>query len=287
MMTTAPGEHWTSFLFVFSTTAVLYFNFAWFREQLCIVICPYGRMQSALIDDHSMIIGYDTKRGEPRGKVGTVDAGACVDCNRCVQVCPTGIDIRHGLQVECIGCAACIDACDKVMTKLKRPVGLIRYDSGEGFAGRKTRYLRPRTMLYTVLLLAGVGVATWALSTVRPANLGFTRMRGAPYYVDDVYVRNQYLVRLVNKRTAPVKFALQATQLPAGAVATGFDGLVEIAPLGEEVRPLIIQVPRAVYAGDSKMTFRLSDERRSFFLDRSVEFVGPDPDLLKQDVPKP
>ena len=115
MMRSAPAEHWGAFLFIAIATGVLYFNFAWFREQLCIVICPYGRIQSALIDDHSLVIGYDAKRGEPRGKAGTPDAGDCVACNRCVQVCPTGIDIRQGLQMECVGCTACIDACDDVM----------------------------------------------------------------------------------------------------------------------------------------------------------------------------
>ena len=199
MMSEAPGVHWASFVFVFVFTAILYFNFAWFREQLCIVICPYGRLQSVLIDDHSLVIGYDAERGEPRGKVGTPDAGACVDCNRCVQVCPTGIDIRQGLQLECIGCAACVDACDDVMTKLKRPTGLVRYDSQAGFAGGVTKWVRGRTMLYFILLAIGMLVATWALSTVRPANLSVTRMMGGPYFVTTDEVRNQFLVRIINK----------------------------------------------------------------------------------------
>jgi uracil phosphoribosyltransferase len=160
-------------------TGGLYFNFAWFREQLCIVICPYGRLQSALIDSHSLVVGYDAQRGEPRGKPGTPGTGDCVSCNRCVHVCPTGIDIRQGLQMECIGCTACIDACDAVMTKLKRPAGLIRYDSQAAFAGNITRWLRPRTFLYGALLAAGASVALWAISTIRPANLGITRMTGA------------------------------------------------------------------------------------------------------------
>jgi cytochrome c oxidase accessory protein FixG len=141
-------------------TGITYFVFAWFREQLCIVICPYGRLQSALTDDHSLSIGYDARRGEPRGKLGTPEAGACVDCNRCVQVCPTGIDIRHGLQLECIGCAACIDACDEVMARVKRPAGLIRYDSRHGFEGKATRWLRPRILLYTALALLGAAALT-------------------------------------------------------------------------------------------------------------------------------
>jgi len=193
MMGAAPGEHWSLFVFMAVFTGALYFNFAWFREQLCIVICPYGRIQSALTDDHSLVIGYDAKRGEPRGRGQRTEdggqrtegasfqgagpairplssalcppssvfrppssvSGDCVACNRCVHVCPTGIDIRHGLQMECIGCTACIDACDEVMTRLHRPRGLIRYDSQSAFAGRPTHWLRPRTLLYGVLLLVG------------------------------------------------------------------------------------------------------------------------------------
>lgn len=284
MMSTAPREHWSAFLFMAVATGTLYFNFAWFREQLCIVICPYGRLQSALIDDHSMVIGYDTKRGEPRGKLGIPDAGACVDCNRCVQVCPTGIDIRQGLQIECIGCAACIDACDQVMTKLSRPMGLIRYDSGEGFAGRKTRWLRTRTILYSVMLTVGATVSIWAISTVRPATVSVTRMRAAPYFVDEHYVRNQFLVRLVNKREEPTRFLLRAENLPDGSTTNGFETAVEVGPLGEEVRPYIVQVPRDRYAGKFALHLRAMDESRTFNLPAEVEFLGPDPELLKEDV---
>lgn len=282
MMSDAPGKHWASFVFVFLFTGILYFNFAWFREQLCIVICPYGRLQSVLIDDHSMVIGYDAKRGEPRGKLGVPDAGACVDCNRCVQVCPTGIDIRQGLQIECIGCAACIDACDEVMDKVKRPRGLVRYDSLAGFAGGRTRWLRPRIHVYLALLAIGAAVATWALSTVRPANLAVTRLPGAPYFVDAEGVRNQFFVRLVNKRDTPARFVVALPDAPAGVRRTGLDGVVELAPLAEEVRPLIVLVPRAAYEGDFSLTIRVGDEAGTFSLEKQVRFVGPEKALLKE-----
>lgn len=283
MMTDAPGEHWSSFVFVAVGTGALYFNFAWFREQLCLVICPYGRLQSALMDDNTLVIGYDAARGEPRGKLGTADAGACVDCNRCVQVCPTGIDIRQGLQIECIGCAACIDACDQVMTKIKRPTGLIRYDSAQGFAGEKTRWLRPRTAFYAFLLAVGAGVALWALSTVRPANIGVTRMPGAPYFVDAHYVRNQFLVRIVNKRTEPARFVMEAKQLPAGAVVSGADKPIEVGALGEQLHPFILQIPRSTYAGKFTFQLQVSDDPKTFSIGREIEYVGPDPELLKED----
>ena len=279
----APEENWAAFVFVFLAAGILYFNFAWFREQLCIVICPYGRLQSALTDDHSMVIGYDARRGEPRGKLGTPDAGACVACNRCVQVCPTGIDIRHGLQMECIGCAACIDACDEVMTRVKRPTGLIRYDSLAGLTGGVTRWLRPRTMVYGVLMLVGAAVATYAFSTVKPANFLVYRMSGAAYFVDHKDVRDQFLVRLVNKRSEPATFIVTTQGVPAGVNQTGFAGPVTLAPMAEQVSPLVLSVSRKDYPGPFHFTVRVQDAARTWELSRVVEFIGPEPRLLREE----
>ncbi len=283
MMQEAPTEHWSTFAFMFVATGVIYFNFAWFREQLCIVICPYGRIQSALIDDHSLVIGYDATRGEPRGvKHAEAPAGDCVACNRCVQVCPTGIDIRQGLQMECIGCTACIDACDNVMDRLHRPRGLIRYDSQQSFNGGRTRWVRPRTLLYFALLLVGMSVATWALSTVRPANFGVTRITGAPYIVDDATVRNQFMVRVVNKRNTPATFKLVVDGLPKG---TWFVGLAEplvVPALGEAVQPLILQQARRDYTGPYHFKVKVGDAAGTFTLAREVEFLGPEARLLRE-----
>jgi cytochrome c oxidase accessory protein FixG len=288
MISHAPREHWGAFVFMAVATGILYFNFAWFREQLCLIICPYGRLQSVLLDDHSMVIGYDTKRGEPRGKPGTPDVGACIDCNRCVQVCPTGIDIRQGLQIECIACAGCIDACDEVMDKLKRPRGLIRYDSTAGFAGGRTRWLRPRIWIYLVLLAVGATVAGFALRSVRPALMSVTRLQGAAYFVDEAGVRNQFLVRLVNKTDEPARFTLSVEALePAGAglELAAVPGVVELRPLAEEVRPLIVRVPRATYAGGFRVAIKARPEAGDFELVREARFTGPDPRLVKEAAP--
>ncbi len=281
----APGEHWGSFLFVFLTAAALYFNFAWFREQLCIVICPYGRLQSALTDDNTMVIGYDARRGEPRGKLGTPAAGACVACNRCVQVCPTGIDIRQGLQLECIGCAACIDACDEVMDKVRRPRGLVRYDSLFGLAGGRTRWIRPRTILYAVLLGIGAVVAALAFSGVKPANFIVFRMSGSSYYVGPEDVRNQFMVRIVNKLSRPASYQLTLRGLPAGVHQTGLTGPLTLAPLAEQLTPLIIFVDRRQYHGPFQFTVEVADEAGTYHLSREMEFLGPDARLLPADEP--
>ncbi len=295
-----PLEHWSAFAFVFVAAGILYFNFAWFREQLCIVICPYGRLQSAMIDDHSMVIGYDAARGEPRMRIGeakklqaqalatgqaadsSAKTGDCVDCNRCVQVCPTAIDIRQGLQLECIGCTACIDACDDVMTRLHKPKGLIRYDSQNSFVGQKTNWLRPRTILYGVLLLVGMSVASWAMSTLKTANVSITRITGTPYIVTDDAVRNQFLVRLINKRSEPVSFTV-GIESPTILSRTGLAQPVTVASLGEEVLPLVLVVSRRDYEGPFKFLVEASDTEGSFNMTREVEFLGPDVELLRED----
>lgn len=314
MMTSAPTEHWGIFVFIVVATAVLYFNFAWFREQLCIILCPYGRLQSALIDDDSVTIGYDERRGEPRGKAqrteergaghawtqhavalagavphpdegsATEAHGDCIDCFKCVHVCPTGIDIRQGLQLECIGCANCIDACDDVMTRLGRPRGLIRYDSLNGLAGRARRLVRPRLVLYTILLVAGACVAALSVSRYRPMSMSVVRMIGAPYFVDADAVRNQFNVRVVNKRTEPAAFQLAVEPVadaPDGLHWTGWEGGLQVAPGAEEIRPLVLFVPKREYAGKFRLRLVIVDAEGNSRVEREVEFIGPDPRLLQ------
>lgn len=280
MMHEEPARNWKVFVFVFAFGGVMYFVFAWFREQLCIVICPYGRLQSALIDEHSMTIGYDEKRGEPRGKASNVNAGACIDCNRCVQVCPTGIDIRQGLQLECIGCAACIDACDAVMDRLGRARGLVRYDSLEGLAGRKTRIVRPRMILYTALLLLGVGVLTFSISRLGPATMTAWRSPGAPYFVDADAVRNQFMIRITNKRNEASFYRLELdTTLPEAKVLGAIDPFF-IEGNGELVKPLVITVPKSVYTGGFPMKARVVNDKGETLMERSLQFIGPDAKLV-------
>jgi cytochrome c oxidase accessory protein FixG len=282
MMSSSPSDHLAAFVFMIVSTGILYFNFAWFREQLCIVICPYGRLQSALIDDNSLVIGYDAKRGEPRGKLGAVGAGDCVACNRCVQVCPTGIDIRQGLQMECIACSACVDACDDVMDRVKKPRGLIRYDSVSGLAGKPTHWIRPRTVIYTLLFVAGAVVSAITFLQVKPASFAITRIVGTPYVVDAQNVRNQFMVRIVNKRPDIGRYVV-SVKGAAGIVQAGFEGEITLPAMAEEVRPLVLSQNRAVYNGPFEITLKLSDAARTFELERKAEFLGPDAELLKED----
>ena len=161
-----PYENWTIFLIMGFITAVILFDFGWFREQFCIIMCPYGRFQSVLMDDDSLTVSYDPIRGEPRKGAAAEGQkeGDCIDCYKCVAVCPTGIDIREGLQLECIGCTACIDACDEVMEKIEKPKGLIRYATGSSLKGIQSKFLKPRVAIYTVLLVAVVTALIFSIS---------------------------------------------------------------------------------------------------------------------------
>lgn len=285
MMQGPPSQHFLAFSVVAFLTGSLYFAFSWFREQFCIILCPYGRLQSALTDDHSVVIGYDKKRGEPRGKAGST-SGACVDCRRCVQVCPTGIDIRNGLQLECIGCAACVDACDDIMTKLKRPTGLVRYDSHVGLQGGRTRFIRPRILLYTGLLLLGAGAFALSALQLSPLRASVVRMVGAPFYNAGGTVRNQFLVRVINKRNSPAECRLELTgDLPGQLSVTGLAETLHLPPLGEEQKTLVLSLPESAFTGSFQLQVKVTDiTRGDAATTRTMEFLGPDP-RLQNDAP--
>lgn len=283
-MQNSPSEHWGAFVFMIVITLVLHGNFGWFREQLCMIICPYGRLQSALIDDNSVVIGYDEKRGEPRGKATDPNAGDCVDCHKCIEVCPTGIDIRNGLQLECVGCSACIDACDGIMDKLKRPKGLIRYGSKESLEGRKTKWIRPRTILYTFLLCIGIGVMMTSLQKVGPAHANVLRMKGAPYYVTDQFVRNQFTVRVVNKMIQTSHFSVSVANLPEHVEVRGIDSVIEVERSGESARTVVVTVDRNAFKGDFELDFRVRLDERDYEMQIPARFIGPDPRLLNEEI---
>jgi polyferredoxin len=169
------------------------------------------------------------------------------------------------------------------MTRVSLPRGLIRYGSLSSFAGGRTRWLRPRTALYGILLLAGASVAGWALSTVHPESLGVTRMVGAPYFVDFDNVRNQFFVRIVNKRPEPAQFVLRLDGAPAALRQTGLTGVIETPALGEIVEPLILQVARGAYQGPFVIEVTLQPRTGGPGIGRRVEFLGPDVRLLREE----
>ena len=200
------GLFWTAFF-----TATTYVNAGWMREQVCIYMCPYARFQSAMLDKDTLIVSYDAARGEQRGpRKRTADRadiatglGDCIDCQLCVQVCPTGIDIRNGLQYECIGCAHCIDACDQVMKKMNYAPGLIRYTTERELTEGKTHWLRGRSVGYGTVLLIMVAAFTIALLNRTEFEVDVLRERGELYRMgSDGQVSNAYSLRVVNKTQA-------------------------------------------------------------------------------------
>jgi cytochrome c oxidase accessory protein FixG len=273
-----PREHLEAFSWTMAIAGALYFNFAWFREQLCIVMCPYGRLQSALVDKSSLVIGYDAGRGEPRGKAKAATRGDCVDCGRCVVVCPTGIDIRNGLQMECIACAQCIDACDDIMTKLGQPRGLIRYDSQRGLDGERAPARRPRLWAYGGLFAAALAALVLSTGEREPFEAALVRAPGAPFVVDEGgSVRNQFVLHVVNKSGAPARFDIVA---PGGFELVTPQASLELAPLESQRVPVFFVQPRSAFHGPfaTAVTVRMrrSDgdvrERRA-----EARFLGPTP----------
>lgn len=280
MMQGPPSEHLLAFGIMLFITGSLYFAFSWFREQFCIILCPYGRLQSALTDDHSIMIAYDQKRGEPRGKAGST-TGACIDCNRCVQVCPTAIDIRNGMQLECIGCGACVDACDNIMIKIKRQTGLVRYDSHVGFHGGKTKIIRPRIILYTLLLIVGIGAFFYSISRLSSMNASAVRMVGAPFYVSGGVLRNQFLIRVINKHNSPSTYRLEIVGgMPPQLSVTGFVEKLQLPALGEEQKTLVLSMPESAFTQPFKLQVKVIDEvHGDTVTTRFMEFLGPDSKL--------
>ncbi len=275
MMASSPAEHPTAFGWAFGMTAVMHFNFWWFREQLCIVICPYGRLQSALQDDHTIVIGYDPGRGDPRGKKGAPGTGDCVDCLRCVQVCPTGIDIRNGLQLECVGCASCIDACDAVMDKIERPRGLVRYDSLAALRGEPRRFLRGRVYAYGVAGLVGLAVAISFFLANRSFEANLLRVEGAPYLVSEGTLTNPLRVHVVNKASEDVRFHIEPLEPSPGTLFVAQPD-VTLPPFGGHDVPLVFTMPSADYRPDLQLRLQVRPDLEGVQpKELVIEVVGP------------
>ncbi|UDF33588.1 UNVERIFIED_ORG: cytochrome c oxidase accessory protein CcoG [Shinella sp. XGS7] len=227
-----PWEWFWVLFYGFAT----YGNAGYMREQVCKYMCPYARFQSAMFDRDTLIISYDTERGEPRGSRSkkadpkTLGLGSCIDCTLCVQVCPTGIDIRKGLQYECIGCAACIDVCDEVMDKMSYPRGLIRYDTENGLEQHLTgvqrwrRVLRPRVLIYgsILLLLSAAMVASLALRM--PFKVDVVRDRASlARQIEDGVIENVYRLQLMNATERPQRYEVTVEGLPGLALSRPVD----------------------------------------------------------------
>lgn len=285
----SPAQHPVAFLVMAGTTGLMMFDFAFFREQTCLVACPYGRFQSVMLDRQSLIVTYDELRGEPRGKVkkskksGDVRLpvanearGDCVDCGMCVRTCPTGIDIREGLQMECIGCAQCIDACDAVMDKVGRPKGLIRYSSQAAVAGENVRLLRPRVLIYPALLIGLLTALTLVVAGRQIAEVTLTRGVGSPFVVlPDGDVSNQIRVKIRNRAAEVNTFQVELVDLATGRIVSA-DNPFTVEPGHAHEAPMTIIVPPNEFKeGHRDIQVRIATDDDAFSTTRSYRLLGP------------
>ncbi len=273
----SPTEHPTPFIVMAVTTLLIFIDFGWFREQTCLIACPYGRWQSALIDRRSMIVAYDAVRGEPRRSptVKGDDAGDCVSCNACVFTCPTGIDIRNGLQMECVHCTQCIDACDHVMVALHKPKGLIRYASQEELAGHSSGLLRPRVVIYSVALLVILVTLGITLSTRAAAEVIVLRSSSEPYQVEaDGRIANQLRIKIVNRSNSSHSYAVQLREVE-GASVIAPELPLTIAAGAQRTTSVFVVAPFSSFAaGRRAIKLRITDGG-DFTRDYPFVLLGP------------
>ncbi len=285
----SPWQHPVPFLIVAFVTIAMMVDFCYFREQVCILMCPYGRFQSVLLDPSSLIVSYDQQRGEPRGKVLKAPAGEalpivgtapprgdCVDCGLCVVTCPTGIDIRNGLQMECINCTQCIDACNAVMDKLSRAPNLIRYSNQRRDQGQPLSLLRPRPVIYGTLLTLLAVVFVFLLATKLPFDAVIVRESGAPFTLADSEGRIRNLAQLIvtNRSERPLSLQVEAVDNPE-VITRVRERDLRLEPQEKCTFHLEIVAPRAMFRdGNLDLVLRIAlDERTS----REIPFrmIGP------------
>jgi cytochrome c oxidase accessory protein FixG len=281
-ISSSPADHPGGFAVMFIVSLLTFVDFAWFREQTCIVACPYGRFQSVLLDANSLIVGYDKERGEPRTKLRkevegvSRSGGDCIDCNHCVVVCPTGIDIREGLQMECIHCTQCIDACDTIMERIGRPKGLIRYSSQAGLASGTQKFIRPRVLFYPALLILVFGLLGWKLSSRESAEVTILRGLGTPYtLLPGNDVSNAVRIR-VQARSEDRSFWIILKE------PTESELIVPINPLrvragATETASVFVKTPAGNYLnGQLPATFVVTDSL-GFYREVPFQLLGPKP----------
>ena len=253
---------WVGF-FVLAT----YGNAGWLREMVCLHMCPYARFQSVMFDRDTLVVAYDRIRGENRGsrKKGvdpkSQNLGDCIDCSVCVQVCPTGIDIRNGLQIDCIGCAACVDACDDIMDKMGYDKGLIRYTTDNELAGKKTHFMRPRLIGYSVALLAMIGLFIWSLNSRSALELDVLRDRNQLYRTtSDGSIENTYTLKLVNKDQRPLTMTVNVKDIGSLGTKGDMNFTVNAGEVAQHVVRLVLPAD-SVDSGSRDIEFIISADQ--------------------------
>jgi len=253
---------WETFWTLFYGLAT-YGNAGYLREQVCMYMCPYARFQGAMFDQNTLIISYDQSRGEPRGSRRrdsdhrASGLGDCVDCTLCVQVCPTGIDIRDGLQYECIACASCIDVCNQVMDKVGYERGLIRYTTLNAMEGKSTQIIRPRVVVYSLILLGMSGSVAYSILNRAPMALDILHDRNALYRIrEDGHIENSYTLKVANRSEDPHRYVIGASGLTHLHIETD-PQVVEVAAGEIAIVPTRVNVPANTVKGGATIIFTL------------------------------
>jgi len=283
-VTQSPIEHPVPFGVMSFVTFAMMVDFCYFREQMCLIACPYGRFQSVLLDQNSVIVAYDENRGEPRGKAkknkapaaeGLPVLGDCINCGNCVTTCPTGIDIREGLQMECINCTQCIDACNLVMNKIGREPNLIRYSSQARDRGLAAGLLRARTLIYPLLLVGIIAAFVTVFLTSKTFDAVVLREPGNPHMLtEDGQVRNLLKLKLTNRTDEPMVFSARVEE-PATAKLQLQEDRFELKPREAKTFHLSVIAPRDEFVlGRADLQLVCENEKE---VSRTIRFklVGP------------
>lgn len=279
----SPTANLSGFIGIVVFTGIFYWVFSYFREQACVVVCPYGRLQGVLLDKNSIVVAYDWLRGEPRGKMKKTAAeeapkGDCIDCKLCVHACPTGIDIRNGTQLECVNCTACIDACDEVMLKVNKPKGLIRYASYNSIKEGVKSLLNTRVAAYSVVLVFLLGLFSFLLISRTDVETTIMRVPGMLYQEqEDNRVSNLYNIQFINKTFDDISLHLKLKDIPEGTIKRVGGASLDVPSAANLESVFFIELPKALLQGSSNKIVievynneELIDEVKTNFLGPSV-----------------
>ena len=276
----SPGENLLGFIALMVFTGIFYMVFAFLREQICIAVCPYGRLQGVFLGNNSIAVMYDWLRGEPRGRLkkGQVqdDKGDCIDCKMCVYACPTGIDIRNGIQLECVNCTACIDACDEVMDKIEKPRGLIRYASYSSIKEGKEKIFTSRVLGYTLVLSLLVSVVAFMLFTRNDVEATILKVPGQLYQEQpDERISNLYNIQFINKTNREIPLEMRVKDYPEATIKRVGDEMLKLEPGARMDAVFFIEMARQDIS-QMKTTIEVELIADGEVIDEiSTNFVGP------------
>lgn len=276
----SPSENLAGFIGLVAFSGVFYAVFAFFREQACIAVCPYGRLQGVLLVKDSMAVMYDWIRGEPRGKLKKkevqAEKGDCIDCKLCVHVCPTGIDIRNGTQLECVNCTACIDACDDVMTKIGKPTGLIRPTSHSAIETGNKRIFTPRVAGYSVVLTLLIVLLTVFISGRADVEATVLRVPGMLFQrVEENQIQNLYNIQFINKTTEPMQLTLKVLDITGATLEKVGGPLIDVPAKGKLDAIFTFRIPEDQLTG-AKTRVTLGLYNGEELIDEiKTNFLGP------------